>query len=187
MIRAYARRRARRMAASMAADLAAFLNNSGFEAPLRERETCQALDAALEIEHCLRPRMIDGVLAQYRKTQSSLELYYMTFIVSSPPSRDPDRRDIPAFTRALAASRRIAIALTCAVAPAGTVCLLAGACSLLPAAERARYAEEFLEELWEIRAAGQPCRSQLLCGAHQLISALRLRGQPPARAEPMPR
>jgi len=53
--------------------------------------------------------------------------------------------------------------------------LLAAAARLLPASDRARYAEEFRSELAEIARAGAGRRPQLAYAARQLMSARRLR------------
>jgi len=55
--------------------------------------------------------------------------------------------------------------------------LLAAATRLLPVADRARYAEEYRSELWEIAHAGQPRRSQIRYAARQAASSLRLRAE----------
>lgn len=53
--------------------------------------------------------------------------------------------------------------------------LLAAATRLLPAGDRARYAEEFRAELWEIAHAGASRRrAQLTYAAQQVMSAWRL-------------
>jgi hypothetical protein len=52
--------------------------------------------------------------------------------------------------------------------------LAAAAARLLPASERARYAEEFRSELWEIAQADSR-RAQLAYAARQLVAARRLR------------
>ena len=53
--------------------------------------------------------------------------------------------------------------------------LVAVAARHLPAAERARYSEEFRSELAEIARAGGGRRAQLAYGARQVMSAVRLR------------
>ena len=55
--------------------------------------------------------------------------------------------------------------------------LLAAAARLLPATDRARYAEEYRSELWEIARAGQPRRRQIGYAARQAASSLRLRAE----------
>jgi hypothetical protein len=50
--------------------------------------------------------------------------------------------------------------------------LLATAARLLPAVDRARYAEEFRSELWDIARAGAARRGQLRYACQQLVSAL---------------
>ena len=55
--------------------------------------------------------------------------------------------------------------------------LLTAAAKLLPAADRARYAEEYRSELWEIAHAGQPRRRQLHYASRQLVSSWRLRAE----------
>jgi hypothetical protein len=55
--------------------------------------------------------------------------------------------------------------------------LLAAAALLLPARERARYAEEFESELREIAHADGRRRAQLAYGARQVMSAWRLRAE----------
>jgi DNA-directed RNA polymerase specialized sigma24 family protein len=60
------------------------------------------------------------------------------------------------------------------VAPVA-VRLLAAAARLLPGGDRARYAEEFRSELWEIAHAGGGRRAQLAYAARVVMSARRLR------------
>lgn len=55
--------------------------------------------------------------------------------------------------------------------------LLATAVRLLPVRERARYAEEFRSELWEIAHADGRRRAQLVYAARQVLSARRLRAE----------
>jgi hypothetical protein len=55
--------------------------------------------------------------------------------------------------------------------------LAAAAARLLPAQERARYAEEFRSELWEIAHAGGRRWAQLAYAARQLVAARRLRAE----------
>ena len=55
--------------------------------------------------------------------------------------------------------------------------LVAAAVRLLPAGDRARYAEEFRSELWEIVHAGGRRRAQLAYAARQVMSARRLRAE----------
>jgi hypothetical protein len=62
------------------------------------------------------------------------------------------------------------------VAPSA-VRLLTAAARLLPAADRARYAEEYRSELWEIAHAGQPRRRQLRYASRQVVSSLHLRAE----------
>ena len=58
---------------------------------------------------------------------------------------------------------------------------LAGAATrLLPARERARYAEEFRSELWELAAAGTSRRTQQAYAARQVLCAWRLGAGPAA-------
>ena len=53
--------------------------------------------------------------------------------------------------------------------------LTTAAARLLPVRERARYAEEFRSELWEIAQTGGGRRVQLAYAARQVMSARRLR------------
>jgi hypothetical protein len=55
--------------------------------------------------------------------------------------------------------------------------LLAAATHLLPAADRAQYAEEFRSELWEIAHVGGRRRAQLAYAARQLMAGGRLRAE----------
>jgi hypothetical protein len=55
--------------------------------------------------------------------------------------------------------------------------LLTVAITLLPAADRARYTEEYRSELWEITHAGGRRRTQLAYSARQVMSAWRLRAE----------
>jgi hypothetical protein len=55
--------------------------------------------------------------------------------------------------------------------------LLGAATRLLPAANQARYAEEYRSELWEIAYAGHPRRSQLRYASRQVVSSLHLRAE----------
>ncbi len=63
------------------------------------------------------------------------------------------------------------------VAPAAGRLVVAAAARLLPTRERARYAEEFRSELWEIAHAGGRRRAQLAYAARQVMSAWRLRAE----------
>jgi hypothetical protein len=56
-------------------------------------------------------------------------------------------------------------------------CLLAAAARLLPAADRARYIEEYRSELWQIAHAGRSARSQMLYALRQLASSVRLHAE----------
>jgi hypothetical protein len=66
--------------------------------------------------------------------------------------------------------------------------LASAAARLLPAADRARYAEEYRSELWELAQAGESRRRQAAYGLRQLRSALALRGelQAPRRRQAAP-
>jgi hypothetical protein len=54
--------------------------------------------------------------------------------------------------------------------------LLAAAAFLLPAADRTRFTEEYLSELWEIAHAGIGPRGQTLYAIRQALRVIRLRG-----------